>query len=226
MRAGPYPRPMTRRPAVVELGRLHGQEVVALVAREFRIARLDRGLSQRAVAAAVGIDRSSISRIERGRAEDLSLVTAAELLAAVGLELSVRAYPAGAPLRDAAHADLLRRFRARLHRSLDWATEVPLPIPGDLRAWDAMVTGDRWRCGIEAETRPRDGQALERRIALKQRDGEVDFVILLLLDSRHNRAFVREHADLLHARFPVAGARALELLGAGVAPGGNAVVLL
>jgi transcriptional regulator with XRE-family HTH domain len=217
---------MTRRPAVVELGRLHGQEVVALVAREFRIARLDRGLSQRAVAAAVGIDRSSISRIERGRAEDLSLVTAAELLAAVGLELSVRAYPAGAPLRDAAHADLLRRFRARLHRSLDWATEVPLPIPGDLRAWDAMVTGDRWRCGIEAETRPRDGQALERRIALKQRDGEVDFVILLLLDSRHNRAFVREHADLLHARFPVAGARALELLGAGVAPGGNAVVLL
>jgi transcriptional regulator with XRE-family HTH domain len=217
---------MTRRPAVVELGRLHGQEVVALVAREFRIARLDRGLSQRAVAAAVGIDRSSISRIERGRAEDLSLVTAAELLAAVGLELSVRTYPAGPPLRDAAHADLLRRFRARLHRSLDWATEVPLPIPGDLRAWDAMVTGDRWRCGIEAETRPRDGQALERRIALKQRDGGVDFVILLLLDSRHNRAFVREHADLLHARFPVAGARALELLGAGVAPGGNAVVLL
>lgn len=217
---------MTRRPAVVELGRLHGQEVVALVAREFRIARLDRGLSQRAVAAAVEIDRSSISRIERGRAEDLSLVTAAELLAAVGLELSVRTYPAGPPLRDAAHADLLRRFRARLHRSLDWATEVPLPIPGDLRAWDAMVTGDRWRCGIEAETRPRDGQALERRIALKQRDGGVDFVILLLLDSRHNRAFVREHADLLHARFPVAGARALELLGAGVAPGGNAVVLL
>ena len=199
---------------------------MALVAREFRIARLDRGLSQRAVAAAVGIDRSSISRIERGRAEDLSLVTAAELLAAVGLELSVRTYPAGPPLRDAAHADLLRRFRARLHRSLDWATEVPLPIPGDLRAWDAMVTGDRWRCGIEAETRPRDGQALERRIALKQRDGGVDFVILLLLDSRHNRAFVREHADLLHARFPVAGARALELLGAGVAPGGNAVVLL
>lgn len=101
-----------------------------------------------------------------------------------------------------------------------------MPTPGDLRAWDALVSGRNWRCGIEAETHPQDGQALERRIALKQRDSDVDYVILLLLDSRHNRAFVREYADLLCERFPVPGARALELLGAGVAPGGNAVVLL
>jgi transcriptional regulator with XRE-family HTH domain len=217
---------MTRRPTVVEQGRLRGQETLRLIARELRFARLDRGPTQDAVAAALGIDRSTVSRIECARVNDLAVVTATELLAAVGLELSIRAYPAGSPLRDASHANLLRRFRARLHRSLAWATEVPLPIPGDLRAWDALVSGQGWRCGVEAETGPRDGQALERRVALKQRDGGVDYVILLLLDGRRNRAFVREYADLLQARFPVPGRRALELLGAGVAPGGNAVILL
>lgn len=217
---------MPKRPAVVERGRTRGHETLRLVARELRFARLDRGLTQEALADALGIDRSTVSRIERGRVEDLSIVAATQLLAAVGLELSIRAYPAGPPLRDAAHANLLRRFRARLHRSLGWATEVPLPIPGDLRAWDALVSGQGWRCGVEAETGPRDGQALERRIALKQRDGGVDYVVLLLLEGRRNRTFVREYADVLQARFPVPGRRALELLGAGVAPGGNAVILL
>jgi hypothetical protein len=103
---------------------------------------------------------------------------------------------------------------------------VPLPSAGDLRAWDALLRGSGWRCGVEAETRPRDLQALERRLALKQRDGAVDMLVLLLLDSRYNRALVREHADALHARFPVRGVRALELLGAGVSPGERAVILL
>jgi transcriptional regulator with XRE-family HTH domain len=217
---------MPKRPAVVERGHLRGRETVALMQREFRTGRLDRGLSQADVADALGVDRSWVSRIERGLTGDLSIVTAAELLASVGLELSARAFPSGGPLRDAAHAALLGRFRECLHPGLKWATEVPLPIAGDLRAWDAMVGGRGWRCGIEAETRPRDVQALERRVALKQRDGDVDHVILLLLDGRSNRALLREHGDLLQERFPVPGKRALELLGAGRSPGGNALVLL
>jgi len=61
-----------------------------------------------------------------------------------------------------------------------------------------------------------------------QRDGDVDCVILLLLDSRHNRRLVREreHADALAERFRVPGSQALERLAAGRAPGGNAIVLL
>jgi hypothetical protein len=148
------------------------------------------------------------------------------MLAAVGLELSARAYPSGGPLRDAAHAALLDRLRLGLHRSLGWATEVPLPLVGDLRAWDALIRGRTSRCGVEAETHPTDLQALERRLALKQRDGAVDMVLLLLLDSRHNRSLLREHADVLQERFPVAGLRARELLAAGASPGGNAIVLL
>ncbi len=157
---------------------------------------------------------------------DIGIVATSEMLAAVGLELSARAYPSSGPLRDAAHAALLDRLHSAIQRSLSWATEVPLPLVGDLRAWDALVRGRTWRCGVEAETHPTDLQALERRLALKQRDGAVDMVLLLLLDSRHNRRLVREHADALHDRFPVAGSRAIELLAAGTSPGENAVVML
>ena len=72
-----------------------------------------------------------------------------------------------------------------------------------------------------------DLQALERRLALKMRDGAVGtMLVLLLLDSRYNRALVREHADALHERFPIRGSRALELLTPGVSPGGSALILL
>ena len=41
--------------------------------------------------------------------------------------------------------------------------------------------------GVEAETAPTDVQALERRLALKERDGGAEHVVLLLLDTRRNR---------------------------------------
>lgn len=217
---------MPKRSGIVERGRERGRSIVDLVEREFRDGRLDRGLSQDAVGDALGLDRSWISRVERGLVEDLSIGQAAELLSTVGLELSARVYPAGSPLRDAAHVTLLGRLRAVLHADLAWRTEVPLPIPGDLRAWDALIRGRGWRCGVEAETRPRDLQALERRLALKQRDGEVDCVMLLLGDTRHNRALLRSYADALHEQFPAPGRETLELLARGAPPTANSIVLL
>jgi transcriptional regulator with XRE-family HTH domain len=217
---------MPRRARVVEQGRRRGTDIVGLLQREFVTARADRGLTQAAVAAAVGVDRSWISRIERGKAADLGIVTAAELLSAVGLELSARAFPSSGPLRDSAHAALLARLRDELHPSLAWAVEVPLPIVGDLRAWDAIVSGGGWLCGVEAETRPHDIQALQRRIALKQRDGQADFVVLLLSGTRHNRSLLRDHGDQLYGGFPVGGRVALDRLRSGADPGGNAIIVL
>ncbi len=60
-----------------------------------------------------------------------------------------------------------RRSRASIARS-------PLPIPGDRRAWDALVASGGRRAGCEAETHLGDIQALERKLALKLRDGAVD----------------------------------------------------
>jgi hypothetical protein len=148
------------------------------------------------------------------------------LLAAVGLELSVRVFPSGQPVRDAGHAALIARFRRNVDESIAFRTEVPLPLPGDLRAWDVLLAGAGWRHGYEAETRPTDRQALERRIELKARDGDVDGLRLLLIDSRHNREFVRANREALLDRFPVPATQALQALAAGLDPGRGSVILL
>jgi transcriptional regulator with XRE-family HTH domain len=217
---------MPPRQRSIDRGTLRGRELVAALCREIRTARIDRGLTVREVARACGLSASAVSRIERGLIVRVPLVMVAQLLSVVGLELSARAFPGGEPIRDAGHEELLRSFRTRLHASVRWATEVPLPASGDLRAWDGVAAGSTWRYGIEAETGPTDGQALARRLARKQRDGMVDGVMLVLPAGRRTTVFLRETGDLLQPSFPVPGRRALELLGAGVDPGGSAIVVI
>jgi transcriptional regulator with XRE-family HTH domain len=209
-----------------DIGSARGREATRLVLRELRQGRLDRNLSGAVVGHAAGLSGAHYSRVERGLVQGLTIEQASILLAAVGLDLSVRVYPGGEPLRDAAHAALLDRLRAELPRSLRSLAEVPISTHGDRRAWDLVVVAPTWRHAFEAETRPRDLQALERRLSLKTRDGDVDAVSLLLLDSRHNRDFVREHGRSLDERFPVPGSRALQLLRAGDDPGAGSVILL
>ena len=201
-------------------------QVLGRVGRELREARVDRGLTLASIGDATGISIAELSRVERGLAPRVPLAVLTRCAAAVGLDLVVRLYPGGPPIRDIAHVQLLADFRARMHRTLRWATEVPLPIPGDKRAWDATVRGPDWTYGIEAETAPRDAQALNRRVQLKTRDGQMDGVILVMRDSRRTAAFLREAADELMPNFPVAGRRALELLGAGVDPRGSSIVIV
>lgn len=193
---------------------------------EIRQARLSVDLSQAVAAAAVGKSASSWSRLERGAAPMLPLSELVRAAAVVGLGVHIRAFPADSPLRDRAHRELLERLRVHLAREVGWATEVPLPNAGDRRAWDALVRIDRIRVGVEAETRVRDEQALQRRLRLKRRDGGADHVILLLSDTRHNRAFVRDASAGFRRDFPIPGAVALERLAAGEDPGGSAIVLL
>ena len=216
---------MPSRERSVDRASARARAIVADLGRELHEARLDRAVSLKDLSHATRLSRSQISRIERGLTPNLGVPQIARLLAAVGLDFSARAFPAGEPIRDVAHARLLALLRTRLHASLGWRTEVPLPIAGDLRAWDAVIVGPGWSVGVECEIRPRDLQALERRIALKERDGGLDSVVLLLLDSAHNRRIVRSASGFL-ARFPVPGPRALALLAEGKSPGGNAVVRL
>jgi transcriptional regulator with XRE-family HTH domain len=216
--------PSRERPA--DRGAALAREIVARVSAEVREARLSAGLGQADVARAIGISVAQLSRIERGLSPDVTFVMAARLHAVLGMRLSVKSYPDGDPIRDAAQQRLLERFVARCHAELTITWEVPFPIPGDLRAWDLTIRGTTFRSGVEAETRLRDLQALDRRLALKERDGGMDRLLLLVLDRCANRTTVRAYADVIHARFPVPGSRALELLAAGADPGGNALILL
>lgn len=210
----------------VDLGTARATELVRRAGHEIRLARTDRGLSLAVVAGAAGLSISAVSRIERGLVMRASVYDLARLHAVVGLEVSIRSFPAGQPIRDAAHGALLADFRRCLHRSIRWAVEVPLPIAGDRRAWDALIRGNGWSYGIEAETAPRDAQALIRRLQLKLRDGRVDGVLLVVRRTVQTRRFVHEAGPLLRTSFAADGARAIELLRAGVDPGGNALIVL
>lgn len=196
------------------------------VARELRAARIELGLSQVDVARAVRLSDAQVSRIECGLMQNASLATLGRIGAVVGLEVRLRAFPSGDPLRDRAHVDLLERLHRSIHPGLRWRTEVPLPIRGDQRAWDATISGRTWEIGVEAETRPTDTQALFRRIALKLRDSGLDEVVLVLPPTRYVRGVLRSLDETLRATFPVPGPAALERLAAGQPPGGSAIIVI
>lgn len=191
--------------------------------RELRRARLDHGLSQTVVAKAARSSRSQVGRIEAAIAPRVSLAELARLLAVVGLELSARAYPAGPPIRGAAHRALIERFRTRVAPTIAWRFEVPHGRAGDQRAWDAVMLIGAAELAVEAETRPPDVQALQRRVTLKLRDDPgVSRLVLLLANTRHNRGLLREHGEALRADFPLTGAPILAALAAGRDPVGVA----
>jgi transcriptional regulator with XRE-family HTH domain len=193
---------------------------------DIRAARVGAGLSQENVGEAVGVSHSRISRLERGAIEHPPLDLLAAACAVVGLDLAIKAYPGGDPLRDRAHDALLARFRAVLHPSLRLRTEQPLPIPGDLRAWDGMVVGPGWFLHVEAETAITDGQALTRRLLLKDRDGGRGCVILLVSDTRSNRDALHTLRPSLTEVLPLGTRAILYALRRGADPGGNGIVVL
>ncbi|TME09278.1 MAG: hypothetical protein E6I65_11745 [Chloroflexi bacterium] len=227
---------MPVRQSAVDRGKARGHRFVVELSRELEDARIASGLSYAWLGKAVGISGQQAARVCRGESPGASIVGIAGLLAAARLDLSVRAYPAGPPVRDAAHLALLARFRARIATSLIWRAEVPVlegpqglvvgSGPPDRRAWDAVIEGRSWRVGVEAETRLGDVQALERRIALKQRDGSIPVVVLLVNDTAHNRRIIGLEAVGLRSMFPGTPRRTLRTLGEGNAPAVSTLVLL
>jgi transcriptional regulator with XRE-family HTH domain len=210
----------------VDRGSRLARRLVASSGAEIRAARLSRGLTLEEVGRAVHLSYSQVGRIERGEHAAVSVEQLAKIGSVVGLDVSLRMYPGGVPLRDAAQLALLERFRRRLSADLIFRTEVPLPGYGDQRAWDAIILGAGDPVGIEAETRLTDVQAVERRIALKARDGGISRVILVIAGTRDNRAVVREASPLLAASFPIRGRTAMDALANGRDPGGWSLVLL
>src|SRR6185503_7051872 len=101
--------PTTERP--YDRGTWLGERRLRDVGTEFRNKRNELGLSQAAVAKAARISRSTYSRIERGKSPGLTVVVAARVGAMLGLDLSLKTYPGGQPLRDEASARQIKYLR-------------------------------------------------------------------------------------------------------------------
>jgi transcriptional regulator with XRE-family HTH domain len=177
---------VTNRDAPARRAIRRADEDEARVRADLARARRGAGLSREVVGREAGLSRSALERLEAGTRRS-TVQELAAVGAAVGLDVRLRAFPAGDPIRDAGQQRLLERLHRRCHPSVRWAAEVAIPIEGDRRAWDAVIRGDGWIVAVEAETVLDDLQAVERRVALKQRDGGVDHVILLVAETRRNR---------------------------------------
>ena len=196
---------------------------------EHHANRVAAGLSLRDCAAASGTSRTKLWKFEHGLLVQVDPAELGAWLAVVGLDLALRAYPAGDPIRDRGQLALLGRLRSELHPSLRWRTEVPLPILNDLRAWDAEISGRDprpWRVTVEAETRIADGQALERKLALKIRDDPGSHVVLLVADTTFNKRALAAIGPGLRAAFPLGARSLLAALRAGREPGGSGILLM
>jgi transcriptional regulator with XRE-family HTH domain len=222
-------RLMGTRERPADRGRRRTGDAFRRLGQEHRDARVAAGLSLRDAAAGSGAAYTQLWRFERGQLDRVNIADVGAWCAVVGLDLAIRAYPAGDPIRDRAQLALLERLRSRLHPTLRWRIEVPLPIEGDLRAWDAEIVGRQsggWRARVEAETRISDGQALERRLALKVRDDPAGHLILLVSDTRANRAALRSLRAGLRDLLPLRPREIMTALAAGRDPGGSGIVIL
>lgn len=188
-----------------------------------RQARRAAGVSQAAVARRVNLSQATVSRIERG-ATAATVDELSALAGVVGLDLFVRLYPGGSPVRDAAHVRVMGRLKALLPTAFRLASEVPIPISGDQRAIDVVVIDPPLGVGFELESRLLDMQGLVRRIALKQRDARLARMVLVLPDTAANRAAVAAGQATLGAAFPVGHRTVLGALRAGKVPPANSIL--
>lgn len=194
-------------------------------AGELREGRLARGLTQSAVARALSCSRSRICRVELARVRHLRVEYLARHAAVVGLRLSVKLYPAAGALRDEAQVRYIARFVERIGHLWRVRLDVPIPLPGDLRAIDVVLDGACVIC-VEVITRLRDLQAQLRAAQLKQRDFGATRLIIVVAGSNANRRALNEARATLLASFDLDTRRTLAKLRAGEDPGRDAVVVL
>lgn len=190
------------------------------LARACRDGRLALGLTQSALAAAVGVARSYIAAIERGRANP-SLDVIVRLAPALGLELELTlrspVIVGDRRQRDAVHARCSGYVDRRLrHAGWETAREVAI-IDGRWRGWIDLLAFDP-RTGtlivIEIKTVIDDVGALERQIGWYERAARRlalergwrprrIVTWLLVLSSEQNELAMTQNRDVFDRAFPV-----------------------
>lgn len=132
---------MSDRERAADRGSRLARHDLVTIGADLRTSRLMAGKTLRDVGRAAGMSYSQVGRVERAVLPSVTLRQLARIGAVVGLDVRVRTYPGPTPLRDAAQIALMDRLRVRLAATQTMRTEVPIPIEGDLRAWDAVIAG-------------------------------------------------------------------------------------
>lgn len=183
-------------------------------------------MTQRETALRIGKSASYVSRVEHGRIAGVKVTDLVRHAAVVGLKPWFRLFPAVRRPLDAPQLATLHRFRARMSAAWVVAVEVPIPIAGDLRAADAVISVPGCRCLVEVITRLADWQAQVRAARLKHRDLGTDRLLILIADTTTNRRQLRSVPHTALSEFPIRTRESLLALRTGADPGGDSIVLV
>lgn len=208
------PRTAPQRTAARRVRMMRGQ-----LANDVRRYREDAGLSLSALADVAGISKSHLHAIEAG-SKEARFEPLARVAAALGLDLSVRLYPGTGPLiRDHLQAAMAEALLGIIHERWRPSLEVWVrrPVRGviDL-VLDAQDSAEP-RIATEAHSELR---RLEQQVrwsgakanALAEASQRRTSRLLLLRNSRHVRAVVAAHAEVIRAAYPARAADAFASL--------------
>jgi transcriptional regulator with XRE-family HTH domain len=175
---------------------------------DFRGIRLRAGVSQAAVARAIGVARSVICRIEQGD-PDVSPRIRARAAAALGADVRISIYSEAGPLiHDAAHARIVEAVLDMRHPR--WQATIEAPVPGQgRRSSDVRLDDGHDIVLIEVESRVQSLEAIirechEKRAAVGSEVGPTrrTHVTLVLPPTRHHQALVAAHPRIVATAFP------------------------
>jgi transcriptional regulator with XRE-family HTH domain len=187
--------------------------------RGVRALRRRKRWRQEDLAAAVGLSRGVVARVEQGRAERVTVATLDRIAAAVGARVTCRLTWNGEGLDrllDADHAAIVERV-VRILRAAGWtvATEVSFSVYGERGSIDVLAFHPETRVLLVVEvksvvpdvqltlvTLDRKGR-LARRIAA-ERGWEAETVarLLVIRDDRTARRRIALHAETFGNAFP------------------------
>ena len=217
---------MATRTRAIDEAERRWQHLARELGDELRAGRHVRGVTQSAVARAIGVSQSEISRRELGQARRLAGEAIAVHGAAIGLKLSMKLWPTGGGIRDAAQARYIAGFIARVGRPWRVSLEAPVPLPGDLRAADIVLSAGELRIVVEVITRLADLQAQLRAAQLKARDLRASRLVIVVAGTHANRRALAVARSTLVQSFELDTQRVLAALAAGRDPGRDAIVAL
>ncbi len=200
--------------------------VLREIGRELRVARILSGMTQGQVAAILHTSTSHVSRVEHGLIKGITLTQLFRHAAVVGQKPYIKLFPLVARPMDHAQLALFTRFRERIGNARQVIVEAPMPIVGDLRAGDALLSIPGCRCVVEVITRLADLQAQLRSARRKVRDLEADRLIFVVLGTETNRRALRDAGRAVDDAFPLRTKAALARLVEGVDPGADALIML
>ncbi len=188
------------------------------MAAELSLARATLGLSRLAVSRRAGVSRSTVERVEAGDAS-VQVDTLAAVLAAVGLDLVLRAYEGGdRSLRDARHMRQIDAIRTVAAPS--WQPRLEVGAGDHGRAADLVMYGAEEVIHLEVERSATDFQAQlrraqEKRDFLGRRDARPIRLVLAIEYTRANRDALAPHAALLGTQLPASSREVLRALRSG-----------